>query len=87
MEVWEIWSLKIVKIWDYSYWRSYSDHLCCDFVREVKREMCLEDMGSKIDVFFKYEEWQNEHKKSNGVVVCLVMLLRFSTGGWIKAYK
>ena len=26
------------------------------FVREVKREMCLEDMGSKIDVFFECEE-------------------------------
>ena len=53
----------------------------------MKREMCLEDMGSKIDVFSEYEEWQNEHKKSNGVIVCLVMLLRFSVGGWIKAYK
>ena len=50
------------------------------FVREVKREMCLEDMGNKIDVFSEYGEWENEHKKSNGVVVCLAMLLRFSTG-------
>ena len=57
------------------------------FVREVKREMCLEDMGNKIDVFFECEEWKNEYKMSNGVVVCLAMLLRFSIGGWIKAYE
>ena len=58
-----------------------------DFVREVKREMSLKDMGSKMDVFFEYGEWENEHKKSNDVVVCLAMLLRFSAGGWIKAYE
>ena len=57
------------------------------FVREVKREMCLEDMGSKIDVFSDYGEWENEHKKSNSVVVCLAMLRRFSVGGWIKAFE
>ena len=50
-------------------------------------EMCLEDMGNKIDVLFECEEWENEYKKSNGVVVCLAMLLRFSIGGWIKAYE
>ena len=26
-----------------------------DFVREMKREICLEDMGSKIDVFSECE--------------------------------
>ena len=26
------------------------------FVREVKREMSLKDMGSKMDVFFEYGE-------------------------------
>ena len=57
------------------------------FVREVKREMCLEDMGSKIDVFFECEEWEDKHKKSNGIVVCLATLLRFSARGWIKAYE
>ena len=57
------------------------------FVREVKRKICLKDMGSKIDVFSECREWENEHKKSNGVVVCLAMLLRFSTGGWRKAYE
>ena len=45
------------------------------------------DMGSKIDVFSEHWEWENEHKKSNSVVVCLVMLLRFSVGGWINAYE
>ena len=44
------------------------------------------DMGSKIDAFSKYGEWKNKYK-SNGVVVCLVMLLEFSAGGWIRAYK
>ena len=44
-------------------------------------------MGSKMDVFFEYGEWENKHKKSNDVVVCLAMLLRFSAGGWIKAYE
>ena len=57
------------------------------FVREVKREMSLKDMGSKMDVFFEYGEWENEHKKSNGFVICLAMLLRFSAGWWIKAYE
>ena len=57
------------------------------FVREVKREMCLEDMGSKIDVFFECEEWEDKHKKSNGIIVCLATLLRFSARGWIKAYE
>ena len=57
------------------------------FVREVKREMCLEDMGSKIDVFFECEEWEDKHKKSNGIVVCLATWLRFSARGWIKAYE
>ena len=54
------------------------------FVREVKRDMCLKDMGSKIDVFFEYGEWENEYKNSSSVVVCLAML-GFSIGGWIKA--
>ena len=45
------------------------------------------DMGSKIDVFSEHGEWENEHKKSNGFVICLAMLLRFSAGGWIKAYE
>ena len=58
-----------------------------DFVREMKREICLEDMGSKIDVFSECGEWENEYKKSNGVIVCLAMLLIFSIGGWIKAYE
>ena len=44
-------------------------------------------MRSKIDIFSKYGEWENEYKKSNGVVVCLAMLLGFSTGGWIRAYE
>ena len=26
------------------------------------------DMSSKIDVFFEYREWENEHKMSNGVI-------------------
>ena len=58
-----------------------------DFVREVKREMCLKDIGSKIDVFSEYREWENEHKKSNNIVICLAILLRFYAGGWIKAYE
>ena len=45
------------------------------------------DMGSKIDVFSKYEEWEHEYKRSNSVVVCLAMLLGFSVGGRIKAYE
>ena len=69
---------------------AFQDERSCKrrgFVREVKRGMCLEDMGNKIDVFFECEEWKNEYKMSNGVVVCLAMLLRFSIGGWIKAYE
>ena len=57
-----------------------------DFVREVKREMCLKDIGSKIDVFSEYREWE-EHKKSNSIVICLAILLRFYARGWIKAYE
>ena len=44
------------------------------------------DIGSKIDVFSEYGEWDNEYK-SNGVVVYLAKLLRFSTGGCMRAYK
>ena len=58
-----------------------------DFVREVKREMCLKDIDSKINVFSEYREWENEHKKSNSIVICLAILLRFYAGGWIKAYE
>ena len=54
--VWE-WSLEelwcvicngVVSVWDY--------------VREVKKEM-FRDMGSKIYVFSKYGEWDNEYKR------------------------
>ena len=38
-------------------------------------------MSSKIDVFSKYAEWENEHKMSNGVIEYLAMLLGFSVGG------
>ena len=51
-----------------------------DFIREVET-MMFRDIGSKIDVFLEYGEWENENKKCNGVVVCLAMLLGFSTGG------
>ena len=44
-------------------------------------------MSNKIDVFSEFGEWENEYKKSNGVVVCLTMLLGFSARGWIKAYE
>ena len=53
----------------------------------MKREMCLKDIDSKINVFSKYREWENEHKKSNSIVICLAILLRFYAGGWIKAYE
>ena len=52
----------------------------------MKKEM-FRDMGSKINVFSEYEEWKNEYKKSNSVVVCLAMLLGFSAGGWKRAYE
>ena len=45
------------------------------------------NIGSKINVFSKYGEWENEYKKNNGVVVCLVMLLGFSAEGWMSAYE
>ena len=45
------------------------------------------NIGSKINVFSKYGEWENEYKKNNGVVVCLVMLLEFSAEGWMSAYE
>ena len=53
----------------------------------MKREMCLKDIDSKINVFSEYREWENEHKKSNSIVICLAILLRFYAGGWIKAYE
>ena len=45
------------------------------------------DIGSKINVFSEYVEWENEYEKSNGVVGCLVMLLGFSARGWTRAYE
>ena len=45
------------------------------------------DMSSKIDVFSEYREWENEYEKSNNIVMCLAMLLRFSIGGWLRAYE
>jgi len=39
------------------------------------------DMSNKIDVFYEYGEWENEHKISNDVIEYLAMLLGFSTGG------
>ena len=57
------------------------------FCKRSEEGDCLEDMGSKRCVFSEYGEWENEHKKSNGFVICLAMLLRFSAGGWIKAYE
>ena len=57
------------------------------FCKRSEEGDCLEDMGSKRCVFFEYGEWENEHKKSNGFVICLAMLLRFLAGGWIKAYE
>ena len=45
----------------------------------MEKEM-FRDMGSKIDVFSKYEEWEHEYKRSNSVVVCLAKLLGFSVG-------
>ena len=44
-------------------------------------------MGSKINVFSEYGEWENEYEKSNGGVVCLVMLPGFSAEGWMRAYE
>ena len=38
----------------------------------MEKEM-FRDIGSKIDVFFEYGEWENENKMSNGVLWCLVM--------------
>ena len=52
----------------------------------MEKEM-FRNIGSKINVFSKYGEWENEYKKSNGIVVCLVMLLGFSTEGWMRAYE
>ena len=52
----------------------------------MEKEM-FRDIGSKIKVFFEYGEWENEYEKSNGVVVCLAMLLRFSARGWMRAYE
>ena len=52
----------------------------------MEKEM-FRDMGSKIDVFLEYREWENEYKRSNSVVVCLAMLIGFSIGGWIRAYE
>ena len=52
----------------------------------MEKEM-FRDIGSKIDVFFEYEEWENEYKRSNSVVVCLAMLMRFSARGWVKVYE
>ena len=45
------------------------------------------DIDGKINVFFEYGEWENEYEKSNGGVVCLVMLLGFSVEGWMRAYE
>ena len=39
------------------------------------------DMSSKIDVFFEYREWENEHKISNGVIGNLEMFLGVSIRG------
>ena len=44
------------------------------------------DIGSKIDVFFEYGEWENKYKRGNSVVVCLAMLLGFSAEGCMRAY-
>ena len=52
----------------------------------MKKEM-FRDMGSKINVFSEYGEWENEYKRSNSVVVCLAMFLGFSAEGWIRAYE
>ena len=52
----------------------------------MEKEM-FRDIGSKIEVFFEYGEWENENERSNGVVVCLVMLLGFIAGGLIRAYE
>ena len=45
------------------------------------------DIGGKINVFSEYGEWENEYEKSNGVVVCLAMLLGFSVRGCMRANK
>ena len=49
--------------------------VCC-FLREEVLYMRMEkemfrDMGSKIDVFLEYREWENEHMMSNGVLCCM----------------
>ena len=36
----------------------------------MEKEM-FRNMGSKIDVFSEYGEWENEHKMSNGVLWCM----------------
>ena len=51
-----------------------------DFIKEVDKEM-FRDMSSKIDVFFEYREWENEHKISNGVIRNLEMFLGVSVRG------
>ena len=38
-----------------------------DFVRKMEKDM-FRDMGSKIDTFFGYGEWENKHKMGNGVL-------------------
>ena len=43
------------------------------------------DIGSEIDVFSEYGARENEYEKRNGVVVCLVILLGFFAGGWMRA--